>query len=565
MARTLRIVNYAVNGSGVGHLTRLIAINRWMRRYALHAGVRAEIYFLTSCEADGLLFGERFASFKLPSKTTIGDAGVDKLTYLALAKQWVWHSLGLLRPDLLVVDSFPRGSFGELLSALDLARHRAFIYRPVKAAFGARADFQTMLPLYDTLVVPEHRSTVEVEVPAAVHSRVHYVGPVMVRERVELMARAAARAELGVPEGRLAVYVTAGGGGDGGAEQQLATSVRALLELPDVHVVVGAGPLYRGRALHGERVTWLTRGGAAELHGGLDLAVSAAGYNSWSELMHAGVPTVFLQQEKIADEQHVRAARAAAAGAAVVLEPGPGLPAALRAAVEGWRDPAAREVAAAAARALLPRNHAREAAAELLRLIMPASEVAAAEAAIDDQVLAAARSQGVALETLIDVMHALAPPDGDGEGAGGGNGRKRRVDRGSESTSRLACELMAAVSARGIPVPAALRVITQASRKLPLAAPAERAAAVTELLGELAAFDDWAGAATLLKLLTPEKQLSASGLTRELASFLGGLRARGEDLYRGVAYLSSAQGSAGELPSNGALLAAAMAAPTRAS
>ncbi len=565
MARTLRIVNYAVNGSGVGHLTRLIAINRWMRRYALHAGVRAEIYFLTSCEADGLLFGERFASFKLPSKTTIGDAGVDKLTYLALAKQWVWHSLGLLRPDLLVVDSFPRGSFGELLSALDLARHRAFIYRPVKAAFGARADFQTMLPLYDTLVVPEHRSTVEVEVPAAVHSRVHYVGPVMVRERVELMARAAARAELGVPEGRLAVYVTAGGGGDGGAEQQLATSVRALLELPDVHVVVGAGPLYRGRALHGERVTWLTRGGAAELHGGLDLAVSAAGYNSWSELMHAGVPTVFLPQEKIADEQHVRAARAAAAGAAVVLEPGPGLPAALRAAVEGWRDPAAREVAAAAARALLPRNHAREAAAELLRLIMPASEVAAAEAAIDDQVLAAARSQGVALETLIDVMHALAPPDGDGEGAGGGNGRKRRVDRGSESTSRLACELMAAVSARGIPVPAALRVITQASRKLPLAAPAERAAAVTELLGELAAFDDWAGAATLLKLLTPEKQLSASGLTRELASFLGGLRARGEDLYRGVAYLSSAQGSAGELPSNGALLAAAMAAPTRAS
>lgn len=117
----------------------------------------------------------------------------------------------------------------------------------------------------------------------------------------------------------------------------------------------------------------------------------------------------------------------------------------------------------------------------------------------------------------------------------------------------------------------ALRVITQASRKLPLAAPAERAAAVTELLGELAAFDDWAGAATLLKLLAPEKQLSASGLTRELASFLGGLRARGEDLYRGVAYLSSAQGSAGELPSNGALLAAATppaagaTPPTRAS
>ena len=102
----MKIVCYAVNGSGVGHLMRLVAVARWLRRYARHARTRAEIYFLTSSEADGLLFHERFASFKLPSKTVVDDAGIDKLAYLALAKQWVWHSLGLLRPDLLVVDSF---------------------------------------------------------------------------------------------------------------------------------------------------------------------------------------------------------------------------------------------------------------------------------------------------------------------------------------------------------------------------------------------------------------------------------------------------------------------------
>ena len=36
--RKLRIVNYAVNGRGVGHLTRLTAINRWLRRYAAYGG-----------------------------------------------------------------------------------------------------------------------------------------------------------------------------------------------------------------------------------------------------------------------------------------------------------------------------------------------------------------------------------------------------------------------------------------------------------------------------------------------------------------------------------------------
>ncbi|MCX7024347.1 MAG: hypothetical protein NT080_06985 [Spirochaetes bacterium] len=91
MARSIRIVNYAVNGSGIGHLVRLSAVNRWIRRYCAFAGVRAEIYFLTSSEADGILFADRFASFKLPSKTIVGESGIDKTTYLALAKQWVWH------------------------------------------------------------------------------------------------------------------------------------------------------------------------------------------------------------------------------------------------------------------------------------------------------------------------------------------------------------------------------------------------------------------------------------------------------------------------------------------
>ena len=83
MAQPLRIVCYAINGAGVGHLTRLVAIARWLRRYTTALGEPAEIWFLTSSEATKLLFDEGFAAFKLPSKTAIGSAGIDKLTYLA--------------------------------------------------------------------------------------------------------------------------------------------------------------------------------------------------------------------------------------------------------------------------------------------------------------------------------------------------------------------------------------------------------------------------------------------------------------------------------------------------
>ncbi len=553
MSRTIRIVNYAVNGSGVGHLQRLVAVNRWVRRYALHAGVRPEIYFLTSSEADGLLFAERFASFKLPSKTIVGDTGIDKVTYLALAKQWVWHSLGLLRPDLLVVDTFPRGSFGELLSALDLCRRRAFIYRPMKESFAARADFQAMLPLYDAILVPEEADLgAPIKVPEGAAGKLHHAGPVMVRERAELLPRAEVRQRLGVDGERLAIYVSAGGGGDAHAERQLLAVCAALRDEPDLHLIVGAGPLYRGRIVTGERITWLEGRGTAELTLGFDGAVCAAGYNTFCELMHAGVPAVFLPQDKIADDQAARAARAVAAGAAsiVAAEDAVGL----RAAVAAWRDPAARAHAAAAARGLVPRNHARDLAAELLRLVLPASAVEAAEEAIGEPLLVAARELSLDLETFVEVMHALGGAGDDTHDVG---------VRDAAATSGASIDLLRSLVDRGIPVAAGVRVVTLLARKLATARPGERAAAARLVLGELAPFADWGAAVMLLRAFTVERQLGPSGFAGELGKFLAGLRARGESLPQGIARLAGALDD-GSQPTNRELLARASVVPPSA-
>ena len=187
--RALRVVFYAVNGTGVGHLTRLLAIARWMRRYAAALGVGLEAWFLTTSEADALAFAEGFAAFKIPSKTVVAEAGIDRRAYVALAKQWVWHTLGLLRPDVLVVDTFPRGSFGELLGALDLARRTVFCYRPVRPEVAERPDFQAMVRLYDLVLVPEAPGSEvpgdegHVIVPNDARDRLVHVGPVLARER----------------------------------------------------------------------------------------------------------------------------------------------------------------------------------------------------------------------------------------------------------------------------------------------------------------------------------------------------------------------------------------------
>ncbi|MGE0712176.1 MAG: glycosyltransferase [Planctomycetota bacterium] len=545
--RRIRIVNYAVNGRGVGHLTRLVAINRWLRRYAAYCGARAEVYFLTSSEADGLLFQEGFASFKLPSKTVVKETGIPKLAYLALAKQWVWHSLGLLRPDLLVVDTFPRGSFGELLSALDLAHHKAFIYRPLKASYAARPDFQAMLPLYDAILVPDHAEHAASFAPERVRDRVEHVGPVVCRERVELQGRAEARRALGVPDERLCVYLSAGGGGDPSSEDALSNALAALADDPGLHLVVGAGPLYRGRRQHGPRITWLGHQRAIELMPGFDLALSAGGYNSFFELLYVGVPTVFLPQPKVADEQDVRVARAVAAGAARQLPPGAG-PSEVRAALDALRDPAAREALTAAARALVPRNHARAAAAELLRLVLPPAAVEAAEEAVDDELLAAARELGLELQAFFELMEVTDPRP-----------RETLDAEAAQEASRLATGLLREVARLGVPLPAARRVLDPLARKLGGAAPRARAAALRAALAAFLPFADWSGAAMVVRALRGEKELEPAALLEALERFLAGLRAAGLDLYAGLARLAAAQGDDEEVPTNRELLERAAA------
>lgn len=375
-APPLRVVCYAVNGTGVGHVTRLLAIARWMRRYAAALDRKIEIWFLTSSEADALVFSEGFAAFKIPSKTIVAETGIDRTTYLALAKQWVWHTLGLLRPDLLIVDTFPRGSFGELLGALDLCKRSAFVYRPVRPEVAQRPDFQAMLSMYDLLLVPD--ADADVLAPPDVADRIVHVATVLARERWELLPRAEARARLGVGDAQKCVLVSAGGGGDRNAEAQLDAAVRALAADPEIAVIVGAGPLYRGRPFPG--ATSLP-GRAAEWSLAFDAAVCAAGYNTYGELMFAGVPAAFWPQEKLADDQRARAATAVNEGAAAMIEPGADVRAVVRALFD-------RPDARAAAQRLVPENGARAAAAELLRLMYAPASVDFVEATLSDALLA---------------------------------------------------------------------------------------------------------------------------------------------------------------------------------
>lgn len=519
---SVRVVGYAINGRGMGHLTRQLAILRQVRRIAAVAGVEAECWVLTSSEADTLARREGIPSLKMPSKAMIRDAGMEPSRYLSVARTWVLNTLAALQPDVLVVDTFPAGSFGELVASLELARKRVLVARRVKEDFAAQPAYQALLPLYDATIVPDDRGT----------------GPILLRSREELPTRQEARRALGLSGDERAVWVSLGGGGEVTAPEALPRLVRALRGR-GWHVVVGAGPLYQGPEVRGPGITWITRYAPVELFPGLDAAVSAAGYNSFHELMHAGVPTVFVPLSRIADDQLERARRAQEAGAGRVAT-------SVEEVVELLESPGT----AAAAQAFVPTNGAVEAAITVLSQVLPAEDVRTAARALSPELVRLVRAlrgrdaSGRPWQIARELFRLLGgtPPS---EAA-----RRRALlaelaDQGVNLPPPSTGDPLARVSRFatlvrevGVPLDLALALLQGLHRKFPAARGDLLLDGVETLFRAWAPFGDWMGAVSLLRALPTQRTWPLADYARDMAAWLD----KEEDLFDALRDFSRLEG-----------------------
>jgi hypothetical protein len=402
-----------------------------------------------------------------------------------------------------------------------------------------------LLPLYDRILVPEEPGCPKQELSPQVASRAYSLGPIMLRDFEEMHPREEARKRLGIAPEHLAVWVSAGGGGDPNAERTLAVLVNTLLTNEQIHVVIGAGPLYRGTPIRGARRTWITDFGAAADFSGLDFAISAAGYNSFHELLHAGVPTIFYAQAKIADEQSRRVTAAVDRGCALELtinEQGTPDPQQLQEAITQMLDVAVRERLGSTARAFVPRNWAREAAVEVLATLVSRSTLEDALELGTPSFFREMTRRGVEFELLQAVLGLLEAKDLDGS---------ERRDLILEVTEAL--ENHQEVG---------LRLFIAWARRLPTVSNLDDAEILVEtglaVVKALIVFDDERGAQAVLRLLPTERRTATTELAKALCQFLNQLAIRGESLWRGLAILSHHHGNVGMERALVSVLAAAL-------
>jgi UDP:flavonoid glycosyltransferase YjiC (YdhE family)/glycosyltransferase involved in cell wall biosynthesis len=306
-SRAPRVLFISSNGAGMGHLTRLLA-------YARHCASNVESHFLSLSQAVPIVAQFGYPYEYLASAIASGLAPQRWHSYFATA---VSATIQRIRPSVVVFDgTWPYEGIRRVR-----AEHPDVLWvwsrRGMWRAGKNRGQLEKSA-WFDLIIEPGELAQAG-DRGATAHAKAHRVGPVTLLDVAELDSRADARAALGLNTEAPMALVSLGAGNINDTRADVGAVVASLREL-GVDVCV-TEPQIAARAGVPDDVHVVRDYPLSRRYRAFDLAVSAAGYNSFHELLRFGVPTLFVPNRATAlDDQEGRARFAARQGWAYLLD-----------------------------------------------------------------------------------------------------------------------------------------------------------------------------------------------------------------------------------------------------
>ena len=298
------------NGTGLGHLTRCMAIAR-----RLPSGVRP--VFLTLSQALPVAVAEGFHCEFLCSYE-YGTMPADQ--WNAALSRRLAHVVDTYAPEVVVFDAV--SAYPGLMDAVDRLPDTRFVWlrramwKPDMGGEQLRHG-----PRFHAVLEPgEYAAEADRGPTVSRRARAHRVAPTVYLSPDELADRDTAARELGLDPDRPAALVQLGSGNVRFVESAAGQVVRRLrdagMQVAVAESVIVGSQLDLPDDVHRARVYPLSRYARA-----FDLAVAAPGYNLFHEAMAYALPTLLLPKpDSGRDDQAGRAAWAQSAGLAVTAD-----------------------------------------------------------------------------------------------------------------------------------------------------------------------------------------------------------------------------------------------------
>ena len=342
-----RVAIYSQDSLGLGHLRRNTVIGGALLEATADSAL---LLFADSPVAPFFPVPERMDHVKLPSirKVTAGcweatRLPIDERELIRLRTNVLCDALLNFGPDLVLVDHMPGGARGELIPALKAFKQahphasvvlglRDILDAPevIKRVWENEGAYEALRRYYDAVLIygsSEIFQTHRVYQLPALPRGTHYCGYVVEEGPVERAHEIRETIALGRPR---AVFVSAGGGGDG--EALMRTYVDAV-RLLGARVEFGTLMAIGANAPPGARVELEAKARGLPLrivpyvqHGrshmaAADLVVCMAGYNTVSEVVYLKKKALIVPRPGPSAEQRMRARLFAERGLIDVLDP----------------------------------------------------------------------------------------------------------------------------------------------------------------------------------------------------------------------------------------------------
>ena len=350
--RPLRCVMMTSNGVGIGHLTRLLAIAR-------HLPADTRTAFFTLSQGFRLAESAGYLTQFVPCQATTGAP--NQAWNTALAEE-IGDFLDLVRPDVVVFDGGQ--PYSGLLASLGERRmiKRVWVSR---ALWPSEApEITKQVARFDLIIEPGELSARFDAVGREARDKAIVVGPVVLTAAKERSDRATARADLGIPQGALAVGLMLGAGSNFDFDGIRHAILEELVGGGGIDLTEFRQPI-AGQAQTGGQHRMISQYPASRITAAFDFMITSAGYNSFHEAILHQIPTIFVPNEAAEmDRQILRTKHARAIGCGEMLRASDRI--GVRAVIDRMRDPDTRREM----QDRIARLHFSDGAAEAAALIL---------------------------------------------------------------------------------------------------------------------------------------------------------------------------------------------------
>ena len=353
-----RIMMFSQNGVGLGHVVRQLAISR-------HLSKHHDILFCSMSQAIDVIDAYGYQVEYLPSHVY---SGVEYVDWHPWARDQVEQMIDFYDVGAVVLDG--SGPYLGLLDAVAplsdvrLVWIRRPMWRPTQESLLRIAQQR----FFDLIIEPAELAAEVDQGPTVAHrDRCLCVDPIRLLNERELLTRSQAAAAMKLDPDRPAALIQLGSGANRDIVGLTDRILEAAQKFDGLQVVV-AEWLNSAEALDlWDDVPCLSGFPISRYFRAFDFSISAAGYNSFHEVLSYGLPTVFIgNPRKYMDDQGARAEYAAKHGAAMVSG---SAPREIAAALARIMDAEQRCAMVQAARRLSRPNGAKAAADGIRRLM----------------------------------------------------------------------------------------------------------------------------------------------------------------------------------------------------